>query len=256
MEKPRLIYAYEDEENKVCYIGLTKDLKLRHKTHQCRRKGKYDNLKQYFVNQGKKLPKPKILEENLPPVEAQERENAWLETYKSNGWKAINKAKTGKGSSSLGSTVEIRTEEEWFEYCKELSSHCKNRAQLWKEHPNAYLRSLRMGWLQDFFGESGRKKKNYWTDERVIEAAGECDGREDFFNKFPRACDIARKKGWIGTLFDIKKVEHKAKKTRRKETRDIVLQQYDKEKSIRENAINLGIPKTTLERIVKQLNLQ
>ena len=255
MNTTRLIYAYEDQENKVCYIGLTKDLHKRHNAHQCRHNGKFDNLKQYFINQGKKLPRPKILEENLSETEAQGKEALWLKKYKDDGWKAINKAKTGVGQSSLGWVTEMRTEEEWFEICKEYTKDCKNRAQLLREHPAAYYYSLKKKWLEDFFGKSNKKEKDYWTEEKVIEAAKQCESREDFFNKFPRACDIARKNGWLGTLFEVKKVKHKANKERRKETRDLVLHYYNKQKSIRENAAILGIPKTTLERIVKQLNI-
>ena len=45
-----LIYGYFDEDNKFCYIGLTKRLKRRHKDHQRELRnnpGKYDSVMTY-----------------------------------------------------------------------------------------------------------------------------------------------------------------------------------------------------------------
>ncbi len=255
MECRRYIYVYKDEDNKVCYVGLTKNLRKRHNSHQCRSNGKFDNLKQYFVNLGKELPKPYLLDVCLTDEEAQEKEHYWLMEYKNKGWKTINKAKTGKGHSSLGSTSEIRSVEDWYKICKNHASECKNRAEFEDKHVVSYVYSLNHNWLNEFFGPSNRREKNYWTEERVIKAAKECDSRQTFFRKYPRAWEIAKNNGWLGTLFAIKKPKKKTKKKDWEEYRKKVIESYDINLSIRKNSYILGIPKTTLQRIVKQLKI-
>ena len=58
--EPYVIYIYADEENKVGYVGLTKNIKQRHYQHSNPhyRGGKYDSVGSYFINQGKPLPEP------------------------------------------------------------------------------------------------------------------------------------------------------------------------------------------------------
>lgn len=76
-EIKRLIYSYEDEVNNFVYIGLTKNLKKRHQSHNQinYHTKKYDTVKAYFNSLNKPLPQPKILEEGLSKEEAQEQEN-------------------------------------------------------------------------------------------------------------------------------------------------------------------------------------
>ena len=137
------IYIYEDKENEQCYIGLTKNLAKRKSSHKKREFYKrkdgtiyrhYDSVRQYFFDIHKEIPEPSVLEEHLTAKEAQEREDFWCQYYKSNGWKLINKAKTGNGSSSIGGYPEKWTDEALIK----LASDFTTPEQLKKKHSWAY----------------------------------------------------------------------------------------------------------------------
>lgn len=250
----RLVYAYEDTENKYVYVGLTKNLSKRHYQHCHVMNGKKDRVFRYFENNNKTIPKPIVLDENLTREESQEKEGYWADYYVNNGWTLINKAKTGLNVSSLGGK-NLWNIEERYEYCKKLASECKNRSDLWKKHPSVYCCCLCNKWLSDFFGESKRKPFNYWTIEKSTNVAKTCSGREDFFTKYPRAYDVLKEHGLLDELFGYLgnpiRVHGEDKKNRNK----LMIEKYDKTKSIRVNSKILGIPKTTLARLIIKLNL-
>lgn len=137
------IYVYEDNENKYCYVGLTKNLIKRKSSHKRREfyrmnNGEvhryYDSVHQYFYNIGKELPEPIVLEEKLSAIEAQDRENFWCCHYKKNGWTLINIAKTGKDSSSIGGYTKKWTDDELIKLAKKF----KCPQDMKKKHNWAY----------------------------------------------------------------------------------------------------------------------
>ena len=77
----RLVYAYEDTENKYVYVGLTKNLSKRHYQHCHVMNGKKDRVFRYFENNNKTIPKPIVLDENLTREESQEKEGYWADYY-------------------------------------------------------------------------------------------------------------------------------------------------------------------------------
>lgn len=124
----RCIYAYEDEENKYVYVGLTKNLKYRHQQHKCcknHRTGLYDSVKRYFDSLNKELPQPKLLEEKLTPKQAQIQEDYWKNRYIEDDWNIINKAKTGLNTSSLGYGKVVWTDD----YTRKMAATCKTRQE-------------------------------------------------------------------------------------------------------------------------------
>lgn len=141
------VYSYEDRENMTVYIGLTKDMHRRHRQHMIKVPGKenYDRVKTYFILQGKDLPMYDVLSENLTASEAQFYENLWIETYKNHGWKILNKAKTGKGSSSLGSYVNKWPKDVCIECAKKYTT--LNDFMLFDN--GAYQACCRNGWLDE-----------------------------------------------------------------------------------------------------------
>lgn len=94
-----LIYSYEIKNN--VYIGLTKNIIVRDKSHRTDTLEK-DTLKKFCFDNNFEIPEPKILETGLTPIESQVKENDWLNYYKDNGYNIINKAETGIYKSSLG----------------------------------------------------------------------------------------------------------------------------------------------------------
>lgn len=141
------IYAYEDKANMTVYIGLTKDIQRRHRQHAnkvpC--KDHYDRVKTYFLLQGKDLPMYDILSENLTSEEAQFYEALWIETYKNHGWFILNKAKVGKGSSSLGSYVNKWTKD----VCLERAKKYNTMIDFMMQDNGAYQACCRNGWIHE-----------------------------------------------------------------------------------------------------------
>ncbi len=148
-EKENIIYVYKDKDEKIAYIGRTINLKRRHIQHNnlSRKGGKYDSIKQYFFNKGKELPYPEILEENLTYEESQEKEDYWKNFFINKGWTVLNKAKTGKGSGSLG-----RIYRKWtYDICKEESKKYETRSKFKYGCKGAYEASIRNKWIDDFY---------------------------------------------------------------------------------------------------------
>jgi predicted GIY-YIG superfamily endonuclease len=157
METPNyLIYVYEDVSDKVCYVGLTNNLIKRKSQHKSiryykNREGiKYlyrDTVNEYFFEKGEQLPEPKILETGLNAIQAQDREDYWCKYYRNNNWTVLNKAKTGKNSSSLGGCQKKWT----YEKLKEEASKYKTKEEFKKKKNSAYKIARENNFLEDFY---------------------------------------------------------------------------------------------------------
>lgn len=67
----------------------------------------------------------------------------YYDKFKKEGWKMLNKAKTG----SIGSGIR-----KWsFENCKVEGKKHKNKSEFQKNASGAYFSSLRNGWLNELF---------------------------------------------------------------------------------------------------------
>lgn len=92
-----LVYAYELPDNHV-YVGLTKNLERRDKTHRglIDEKRKKSSLFIYCHENGIEIPEPKILAKNLTIEESSALEKKWINQYRKNGWSLINKTNGGE----------------------------------------------------------------------------------------------------------------------------------------------------------------
>jgi uncharacterized protein (DUF983 family)/predicted GIY-YIG superfamily endonuclease len=89
----KLIYAYffEKDNIKYVYIGLTNNIKMRHKNHKIPISTVYQFAKQH----GLEIPEPVILTEMMSPEKASIEEGIQLQKYIDLGYKKLNKASTG-----------------------------------------------------------------------------------------------------------------------------------------------------------------
>ena len=150
--KVHMVYAYEIvlTDKKVCYIGRTTNMRRRHNQHKngcySHKKYIYDNLYKFCKENNIDMPYPKILEENLTARESQEREEYWLNHYKNNDWKALNKGAVGLNKGSLGAKLK------WtYEKCKEEAMKYKKRTHFRDNSVIAYNVCRKNKWLDDFF---------------------------------------------------------------------------------------------------------
>ena len=199
-QKNNLIYAYEINELKTCYIGRTNNLSRRHRQHLngILRHGKIelDNLNKFCSKNKIDIPTPIVLEENLNAVESQIREEYWLNQYKNNGWICLNKASVGENKSSLGS-IKLK----WtYEKCKEEAKKYNSKEEFKKSNQSAYNSSRKHGWINNFF-ESIKKENGYWNNfENCNKIAKECKNRKELFLKNPSCYNACRKNGWLDKL--------------------------------------------------------
>ena len=93
-DKVDCVYSYEFESLKSVYIGRTlmRRAHIRDKEHIF---VENDSVYLFAKNNNLAVPKIKILENNLTIAEGVEKEGYYIEIYKSNGWKIINRAKSG-----------------------------------------------------------------------------------------------------------------------------------------------------------------
>ena len=192
-----IIYGYIDKENQTIYIGLTNNLKKRDYGH--RHKG---TVNEYY---GKRpIPEPVILLDNLSAEEAKRQEGLYVNSYKEQGWKILNKAKTGVRSSSLGRNNEELT----YDVCFELSKKYKTKATFQKGDVSAYRKALEMGWLQNWFSDMDRKK---WTREKCYDAARNYKTRSEFRLKCQSAYNRAWRNNWLKDYYWFIKTTRKPK---------------------------------------------
>lgn len=204
-ERIHLIYVYLFEEQNAVYIGRTVNLKHRDSAHRngtnhTNGKKYFDSVYRFAHDHGVEVPEPMVIESGLNAEESQEREGYWVEYHKENGYEVINRARTGKGSSSLGARV-IWT----YEKCKETAASFSSKYEFKAAHVGAYNACIKNKWINDFFKTNKNKPKGYWDDFE------NCKKETEIF-KTPREFRLAepfgynacRKNGWLDVLFENK----------------------------------------------------
>lgn len=215
-DRPRCIYAYVDEDNKVAYIGLTVNKEERHNSHKTgifRGRERHTVVYNYFTSIGKDVPDPIYLEENLSPIDAQDMEDFYKNKYQSEGYFMLNKGKTGIGSGSLGTINNIH----WTnETVKAEASKYETRTQFFKGCRSAYKYALNHKILDELFGKTNR---NIWNEESVRKEASKYKTRKEFKDGCESAYNWANNHKIMSDIFG-----------------DLGLHNWD-EKSVREKAL-------------------
>lgn len=230
----RCIYAFEFSDNSV-YVGLTKDLYIRHNQHKNRGKITKDiSTKSYQLRQ---------LTEYVDVNDAKKFENSFVEQYKNNGWTILNSAKCGSvGSISLWNKEKCQIEALKYIYkfdfqkgssgaysaslknkwLDEICSHMEKRKEMWntiekcqeealkyetkmefrKKSSGAYSASLKFKWLDDICLHMILKQlpRGYWTKEKCREEALKYDNIKDFYTKSITAYKKSKRKGWYDDI--------------------------------------------------------
>jgi predicted GIY-YIG superfamily endonuclease len=161
----RVVYAFEFPDNSV-YIGLTHDVSKREKQHQI------EGSVSKHIKETNLLPELILISDDyIDANDAQKMEACTIESYRSNGWKILNRAKAG----SLGTCRVFWTKERVKELTKKLST--------WKEfseHKGAFDSAYRNGWIddQEITGHLLKVRKEYdeesiWNIIKQINSYGE-----------------------------------------------------------------------------------
>lgn len=137
------VYVYLIDQ-KYVYVGLTNDIKRRDYEHK---NSKKDHFFNFCEENNLKIPKYKLIKENITGIEAQKLEDDIKNEYFNKpGWIVINVGKTGVGIGSLGSSVQ-----KWDrQSCYNVALKCKTRVEFRRRYPRAYVVSHRNGWFSDY----------------------------------------------------------------------------------------------------------
>jgi predicted GIY-YIG superfamily endonuclease len=187
----RAIYVFEFPDKSV-YVGLTGNVERREKSHT--EEDENSAVRLHMLQLGKK-PKMKIVSDGyINFKDAQNMEGCIVEKYRNDGWKILNRTKTG----SLGSCTRVWT----LDMLKDLAKKYKNRTEFVTKEPNAYAAIARNGWLDDVFQDMKRliNPNNTWTYEVVAKEASKYNKKSDFAKGSPLAYNAARSKGWFEEL--------------------------------------------------------
>lgn len=202
-----LIYSYEIPELNSVYVGLSKNLKDRHYKHI---KSPKDTLYRFCKKNNIDVPLPKILYNNLTPIESQKKELECTELYIKQGWNIINIAKMGENISSIGGNAIKWTTEKIYEESKQYKT-LKDYYENSKVYCIAVKKDLikNMIWLKRNKIESG-----YWNNyEKCKNAASNCLSLKEFRKKYYSACKYSKLNNWLNDFFpNYKKREKKVVK--------------------------------------------
>jgi hypothetical protein len=187
----RVVYVFEFPDKSV-YVGLTGNVDRRERSHT--KDEENSAVKLHMIRLGEK-PKMKIVSDGyIDYKDAQNMEGCVLEKYRDEGWKILNRTKTG----SLGSCTRLWT----IEMVKEVVKKYNSRTDLLNNEPNAYAAAARNGWLEDIFKDVKRliNPNNTWTYELVSKEAAKYNKKSDFVKGSPLAYHAARRNGWFNEL--------------------------------------------------------
>ena len=185
------VYYYEDKDTNAVYVGLTNNLKRRHRQH-CKgilKHGefKYDIVYKYWHDTlGKEVPEPIVIHKDIYAKDAQEYEKKYIEKFKNEGKLVLNIAKAG----SLGAYGKWTKEK-----CYDEAKKYKSRGEFAKRSNVAYNVALKNGWLDEYTWFE--KIRGAWTKEKCYDEAKKYKSSSEFFRKNRTAYTIAWKNGWL-----------------------------------------------------------
>lgn len=186
-----LVYAYEFIDFQAVYVGRT--LIRRKKTRDWEHIFEDDPVSRFAKLNNIPVPQMRVLESNLTLKEGVEKEEYYVNKYKSEGWNILNKAKTG----SIGTIAKGR----WTKKsCYEEALKYTTKTDFRQNSLRAYTYAKESGWLETYTWLSKKPRKlkgSRYTYEICFELAKECTHRADFEHKYAQAYKIAKDNDWL-----------------------------------------------------------
>ena len=192
------VYAYFFVEQNAVYVGRTVYPKTRNTEHH-----KKGGVFKYASANNVEIPQMTILESGLSLDDGCEREDYYVNKYRSEGWNIINKGKTGKKSGSIGGIGH-----KWnYDKVKEIALGYEYKCDFQKQEPKAYNYAWRHNFLKDFDWLKYKKApKNYYSFEKCREIAMRYDNLKDFRTKEESAYTVALDNDWVKEFTWLKRV--------------------------------------------------
>lgn len=198
------IYAYEIESTHAAYVGVTHMPASRDLFHRNANYNKYKSrLIKYCESIGMNgIPEIKIIEDNIPPEQASEKEIYWYGRYKNEGWEMINlEEKLGL----LG-----RQRKKWtYEEVRQCALMCSTNQEFRENYKEAYKVARKRKWLSEFTWIKLTKRdytfggtKIEWTFDKCLEFASKYKTVKEFRENEPNAYNAAKRYGWSTEIYE------------------------------------------------------
>ena len=81
--------------------------------------------------------------------------------------------------------------------CRKAANKCQIKSEMQRRFNTAYVSSLKNGWIDEFFPNSSKRGKLFWTKENCREEAKKYTNIKDFSIKSSRAYRISLDNGWL-----------------------------------------------------------
>jgi hypothetical protein len=201
------VYAYEFVSLKAVYVGRTLMRRINSRIEE-HLSTETDAVYIFAKENSIPVPEMKILEDHLTLAEGVSKEGVYLDCYKEDGWKILNRAKTG----GIGTIARNK----WSKRkCQEEALKYKTRSDFALHSGSAYEVARSKGWLEDYTWFVEKKKPaGYWDNyERCYDAASKCRTKTEFIKNYLSAYISAKEHGWIEryTWFNIKRTAYNKK---------------------------------------------
>lgn len=199
----KYIYAYEFIGQKAVYVGLTNSMIKRDWQHH----NKKDSSVYCFAQETNcDIPIPKKLEVGIPIKKSGEKEAYWVEYYRKQNWKILNRAKTGERSSSTGASYPLKWNKKAI---REKAKECDYNLQLFAEqYSGAYeaIQSRYKGLLNELFPNRIIHTHHTVEDALLVVKNGHYENRSQLRFDCVWAYRILFEKGLLDEVFGKPKV--------------------------------------------------
>ena len=170
-----VVYVYEVSDGSV-YVGLTKDMEKRDKSHRGILGNGKSSLRDYCAEHGLEIPKPRILKSGLTMTNAQYEEKKWIKKYRDDGFSVINKTDGGEIGPLPFFAYESKNIDEIIKEARQY----KNLYSVRKNNPalHAYICKNKLGNVC-FPEKQKHKRPHCYTEEFILDIVKKCPRKVD-----------------------------------------------------------------------------
>ena len=186
--KKRIIYLFEFKD-KFAYIGLTCDVNRRKKEHLENKDGLIYN----HINKTGEIPILILLTEYIELEKSIKLEKYYMNFYKNNGFKLLNKYKGG-GIGKVSKKIPD------YYSCKLESKKYKSRTEFHDKNHILYNFSKSNIWLDEFYGPIISRKIKPTYEECLLESK-KYKSKSEFSRKSRTIYNFSSKNGWLDIFY-------------------------------------------------------
>ena len=186
-----MVYAVINKRLNKAYVGITKQ----HFNRRMSMHKKGGSTRAAEIAQLDDTEFIELTNYSLLSNELKEAESSWAREMQDRGYEVLNKS---ANFGRVGAGERIHTNESISAEAQKY----KTRTELKKGSPREYDAAVSQRILDEVCSHMrGIKPKNYWTKERCIEVARNCQDRTDFTENEPQAYNAARNNKWIDEVW-------------------------------------------------------